>query len=280
VLISCPGVGARCQHGADGFPGGSCTVACANPDDRGPCELDGVFNFCVPNEDGTHWCQRRCTNGYDCEREGYVCTGNYDPGTGAGACSGVCGEGLPECGAGAECNAQSGYCVAAGTVPGGNLQGDWCNMETDCASGSCAAPFNGATPTGFNGGYCFGFCVLDQGWNTSTLYGRPDCGDTAMGQPPCDLPGGSCPGDSVCFPYVSFTERDLGICLDGCVDDSDCRTAEAYYCQRTWAVAGGTRTFANGVCQPINCMSSPCPDGYTCRTIRTTRGTNYVCAPT
>lgn len=277
----CPGVGARCRTPAEGWPEGSCTVPCAGPDDRGPCELDGVFNFCVPTEDGTaHWCERRCANGYACEREGYVCTGVLDPGTGAGMCTGMCGIGLPECGPGAECNGQSGMCVATGTVPAGALHGQPCAGDTDCQSGDCAEERNGATPTGYNGGFCFGLCILEIGWNNNTLYGRPDCGDASMGQPPCALPSSSCPGDAVCFPYQSFTERDLGICLDGCLTDADCRTAEGYFCQTTWQLADGPRTFANGVCAPIDCRSTMCPTGYTCRTIMTRTGPDYVCAPT
>jgi hypothetical protein len=152
-------------------------------------------------------------------------------------------------------------------------------MNEDCASGQCAPARGAGGPTGFNGGFCFGQCILPVGWNTNTLYRERDCGGD--GQPDCTLPTASCPGDSVCFPDQSvpaagFAQGDVGVCLDGCLSDADCRTAEGYECRRSFRLAGGTRTFVNGICQPIACSATnPCPTGLTCRTA----GGRSVCAP-
>jgi hypothetical protein len=192
-------------------------------------------------------------------------------------CIGLCGTDLPSCGSGAECNPQAGECVAEPASPTGARHGEGCATNEDCTSERCQAAFNAGTPTGFNGGYCFGPCIIPEGWNTNTLYSTPDCGEAD--QPDCTLPSASCPGDAVCFPDFGFARGDLGVCLDGCLDDTDCRQAEGYQCVRSFALAGGTRTFVNGICQPINCMATPCPDGYTCRTITAGGRRSYVCAP-
>ncbi len=263
----CPGDGATCWRGADGYPEGYCTVPCM---DRGPCDDGVVFNHCLVRMGETvGHCERRCLNGVDCMRAGYTCIGNgtFDA-TDTGVCYGVCGGDIA-CGAGSECNPWSGRCITEGDVPvDGSLNGGTCAVDTDCRSGNCIEERRGSTPTGWNSGYCYGFCILPMGYNTNTLFSE----DT--------LPQGTCAENDICFPNGSYTRGDLGICFQGCITNDDCRVDEGYVCRSSWRLASGdTRTFTNGICVPMTCSAtSPCPTGFTCRTVTTTSGTSYVCA--
>jgi hypothetical protein len=270
----CPGAGAVCRTAIeDGWPEGYCTLPC---EDRGPCDDGVIYNHCIEVVDGAgQYCERRCLNGSDCGgfRENYTCAfqGDID---GAGLCVGVCSAD-EHCGPGAECNEWSGACHAAGEPETGNETGGTCTADEDCLhagslTGGCLQERSSAgTPSGWNGGYCFGPCILPEGYNSSTFYTAPDGSD--------ELPTGTCAGDSVCFPNGSLTRRDMGACLLACRSDADCRVAEGYGCTRSFALRSGMANYSRGVCLPINCNETACPDGFTCRTIPTPTGNRYVC---
>jgi len=267
----CPGgEGAFCRKPEEGWPMGYCTLPC---EDRGPCD-DGVrYNHCLEQSDGSGmFCEQRCENGVDCERDGYTCVGEFSGGT--GMCVGVCSTD-EQCGEGAECNPWNGECVAEGEVPtDGSETGGPCDGDDGCRSGNCIQGYDMGTPTGWTDGYCIGNCILPVGYNTNTFY--------RMGDGSEELPQAGCPDTDVCYPgYGSYTRGDIGVCLQECSTDADCRAMAGYTCRKEFPLAsGGTSTYTNGVCFPINCRDTPCPDGMTCRSIPTSRGTLYVCERT
>jgi hypothetical protein len=230
IDAQCPGEGAVCRRPSDGFPGGYCTVPC---DDRTPCGGFGTQNnHCVQlvGEDRAY-CQLNCLNGIDCRDEAYTCLADQLP-TG-GLCIPVCSSDA-QCGGGTVCDPFTARCVAPGSVSTGAVTGEPCASNAACASGACVPEANG-----FLGGYCIANCALPAGWNTNTFFDGPS------------LPNGGCAGDAVCFPNGSITPRDLGVCLDQCTSDGDCR--DGYECRRQFQLRQGGPTFSyeNGVCLPV-----------------------------
>ena len=263
----CPGDGAFCRTPDEGYPNGQCTVPCPGGD-RGPCDDGFRYNHCLEQEDGSgFFCEYRCLNGADCGRDSYTCVGSFDS-MGAGTCVGVCSAD-EDCGGTAECNVWSGNCVAAGEVPAdGSETGGECTEDADCKSNDCLQPY----APGFSGwvdGYCLGYCILPVGYNTNTFYD----GET--------LPQATCAGDSICWPGAgSYGRGDLGVCLDGCTTDADCREDDAFYCLKSIELAGGTSTYTNGVCLPLDCADRACPTGFTCQSLSTSSGTIRRCERT
>jgi len=259
----CPGVGAVCRRASTGYPGGTCTAPCV---DRTQCDDGITYHHCLQQPDGESFlCEQRCLNGIDCGRGGYTCEGDFPPS--GGRCIGLCTQDA-NCGEGAECNTLSARCVPTGTVPtSGGSYGEPCADNAGCRTGICSREeSNTGAPTGNNGGYCLGYCQLPPGYNSSDLF----AGDT--------LPSGTCTGDAVCFPAINTqADGDLGACFDGCVQDSDCREDDGYFCFRTFPLSSGdAHTFTNGICYPItNCDTAGCPTGYACTVV----GTRSVCAP-
>ncbi len=284
-------VGLTCRTEREtGIPGGICNRVCMSdkdcvliPDDGTP-PVDG---FCPPAV-GTapRYCQRVCANGIDCERPGFTCR-VYNSGmlNETRACIAVCTD--ESCVDGTICDHESGRCRLASTMPTGRTLGQSCEPEVRagsptppaeriCRSGVCQADFNPDSRgnpfyTGWNGGYCTARCILPQGFNSSTFWGP--AGMTV------DLPQASCPTGGICFPASSLARGDLGVCYMGCQQNSDCRTAEGYFCQKTVQLTQTTsRRFSNGFCIPVNCMNTatPCPTGLTCR--RNTNGSGS-CIP-
>ncbi|MEM9071212.1 MAG: hypothetical protein AAGE52_22060 [Myxococcota bacterium] len=245
----CPGAGAFCRTGADGFPQGQCTLPC---EDRGPCDDGVVFNHCLPDPDNPdrNICQQSCLNAQDCGRENYICVGRTDMRD--GICIGFCDDDA-DCGEGAECNVHAGTCVAAGTVPTeGARTGEGCMRDDDCLSGACILEERDL-PTGWNGGYCLGACRIPAGYNTNTFYS----GDA--------YPTEQCPDNNVCYPADSYARGNEGLCLTACETDDDCRASEGYFCDRMVSLTSGdTKTFTNGICFPIDCSMRDCPTGYAC----------------
>ncbi len=261
----CPGPDEVCRTAADdGWAGGFCTRTCMPPD-RGPCDDGVIYNHCLEQTDGSgSYCEQRCLNGVDCMRDGYTCVGDF--GGGAGMCVPICSSD-EECGGGTQCNPWAGTCVPSGGVPTNAVHGDPCTANADCRSEQCLLERSTAgTPTGWNGGYCYGPCILPNGYNTNTFFDG-----TA-------LPQGTCPEGDVCFVNGSYTRGDLGACLHGCATDADCRGAEGYSCLKDFDLpSGGTSSYTNGVCLPIDCNVDDCPTGYMCQSVATASGTRYVC---
>lgn len=262
----CPGADGFCRKPEEGWPGGYCTSTCV---DRGPCDDGFRYNHCLPSEEhdgGVSHCEQKCLNGADC-REGYTCVGSLDS-EGSGMCIGLCDEDS-DCEPGGECNEWAAECVPEGESPTeGSEHGGPCDENGDCLSDNCIPPYE----TGFTGwadGYCVGYCILPMGYNTNTFYS----GET--------LPQGTCSGDAVCWPNGSYTRGDLGICLDGCTTDADCRQDAGYYCLESINLpSGSVSSYTNGVCLPMDCSSSACPEGFTCRMLRTASGYIHRCERT
>ena len=240
----CPGDGAVCRRNVDGWPGGYCTVPCT---DRTPCDDGFSYNHCLADGTGHSFCERRCENGIDCSRNGYTCEGTYPPA--GGRCIAVCTSDA-DCGTGAMCQHETGKCVATGTAPpSGADVGGPCATNTECSSGLCTPEMVGTAITGNVHGNCFANCILPPGYNPSTTFSG------------ADLPQGSCQANQVCIPAGSATAMgDLGVCLHACRLNSDCRMSEGYACARDF----GSAHFGVGFCRPADCMTTPCPTGYTC----------------
>lgn len=285
--------GLSCRRAADtGFPGGQCNRECTRDDDcvllsaGGAKPIDGYCQ--AADREGHRYCGRVCPNGIDCERDGYSCLGVGTGTRAANICVPICTD--TSCIDGTVCNHETGRCRPADAPPlTGRALGQTCVANDDpdmtagtvCQSGLCqpqvvrdstGAPYQ----TGNNGGFCIGRCILPQGYNSSNLWTDPE------------LPQSNCPAGGVCFLYRTYAEGDVGLCYQGCAQDSDCRVDQGYGCRRTFRVsATRTRTFTRGYCAPIDCVAPggdggvaadagtgarTCPSGYTCVT-RTTSGT-------
>jgi len=271
---------------ATGLPGGVCNRTCTSADDcvlfqQGSPPVDG---FCqAANAMGQRFCARICANGVDCEREGYSCqVQNAGRLNEVRTCIGVCTE--RSCEHGTVCDHESGRCIARGTTPPGRTLGQTCQRTLDpmstaatrCRSDLCQAETlpdsqGRQVYTGYNGGQCIARCILPQGYNPSTLWDEPR------------LPRANCPEGGVCFVNGSLARGDLGICLDECTTDSDCRADQGYFCRKTVQLSmTNTRRFDNGWCTPVNCLNTmtPCPTGFRCESRAVTGGMTGVCIPT
>ena len=260
----CPGAGAFCRLNIDGHPKGSCTVPC---EDRSPCDDGVVFHRCDPdpNDRSRNICQEKCLNSQDCSRAGFVCIGSTGFAGEEGICIGYCTTD-EDCGEGAVCNVHSARCVHPDEYNDTlSATGEPCYLDDDCQSGECRFDNDGG-PTGFNGGYCLGACILPAGYNTNTFFAEDA------------YPTEQCPGDNVCYPPGSLARGSAGVCLKACTTDDDCRAAEGYTCDKTVSLANGTtKTFENGFCWPINCAVDDCPTGYSCQTVGSGDRRRSVC---
>jgi hypothetical protein len=282
------GEGLTCNTEAmTGFPGGQCNRTCTSDDEcvlrpsDGSAPVDGWCRPAVGTAPRT--CARVCTNGIDCERDGYTCrVFNANQLNQVRACVPVCT--AASCVNGTTCNGDTGLCRPAGSMPVGRGIGQSCEptmrpgsptppAEMQCRSQLCNAEWNPDTRgnrfyTGYNGGYCLSRCILPAGYNSSNFW------------PEMLLPQANCPAGGICLPDGTLTRGDPGLCLKGCMADSDCRAAEGYFCQKRRQVTQTMfRTYQNGFCIPVNCVTAatPCPMGFTCR--RNTAGTAGTCIP-
>ena len=141
---------------------------------------------------GSFFCLPTCNASADCRggAAGYSCF----PGS---ASFNMC---WPGCTADAQClttpncNQWTGLCEPDTVLA---LNGQACTTGAQCRSGMCWDEAN----DGFTGGYCYSYCALDIG---------------------------VCPGDNRCSDV--FGDPLVGGCLDGCVNNPQCRQAEGYTC--------------------------------------------------
>ena len=270
----CPGPGAICLTAIhEGFAGGRCTRECVLGN-RTPCDDGDIYHHCLDHTEApeghpgaTTYCTPRCLAGLDCRAVEGCAQGQFSGGLEGGICIPVC-QTDDECGPGAQCNRDSGECLAAGEPLAGASIGESCANDDACRGRYCAEERNGSNPTGFNSGYCYGNCILPLGYNNNNFF----AGEA--------LPTGTCPAGNVCFPNGGITEGDLGVCFQECDSNSDCRVDEGYECQQAFATqSGDTARFSNGVCNPISCSASArCPAGFECRKIRQPPFVFNVCA--
>lgn len=205
------------------YPGGFCTSTCGNDRDctDTAANIVGVCRV-VPGHTGKI-CVRECLNAADCGRSGYTCS--FPTATANnGVCMPSCAPGDCQCG---RCNAWTGLCdpFTAPNPPPGADDGQQCMSNADCRSNHCRLPVDGTTPNGHNGGYCESVCALGPGWNPTDLYS----GDT--------FPQANCPTGAVCFPTNGTGVGEEGVCLAGCMADTDCRVGEGYFCERTFRLS-------------------------------------------
>jgi hypothetical protein len=254
------GDGAICREAETGPTEGYCTVPCS---DRTPCDAFRRYHHCLTLAGETEsYCVPQCRNGADCVRDSWTCDPNAGPTGDDGVCISLC-QTDAECGGTAVCNRESGRCEAPPVDATGAAHGEPCGDGSDCTSGFCIDEGTRSAPSGWVGGMCIGLCRLPAGFNNTNFFD----GDA--------LPQGGCVEDAVCIPGGSQTaEGDLGTCYHECTSMADCRPG--YGCLQN--IAG--RTFANGICVPLDCGGGGCPTGYTCVTVTQGDGsTANRCAP-
>jgi len=163
---------------ASGFCNGAwCTEVCASDLDCGQNGA-GTANACVPSKDGLSLCFPGCSESSACKALGpqFWCTPWELNGMWSAACS-------------------SELLVDSGTPTG--KDGDKCQMNDDCLSGSCV-------------GWCTEVCAADQ-----------DCGQNSAGY------------ENACAP----SDRDnLKLCFAGCRGTSDCAAFGPYVCKQDESV--------------------------------------------
>lgn len=149
------------------------------------------------------------------------------------------------CGPGERRNAWTQLCesLAVPYPPPGQDNGGLCTADADCRSAAVTMPFRQSCNRTNGGDFCVSPCTLPAEWGVADTFGCSDC-----------------PAGSVCFPTSVRTSMDgLGTCVRECHADSDCRTADGYYCRRTFE----GRTYTNGYCAPAHCRTRGCL-GYQC----------------
>lgn len=291
---------ADCPSGSGCVPVGGGTSICfalcdgTNPDDQCPPRL-GCTSLGGPASPQV--CLPGCENDAECG-DGLECVAG-----GGSLGAGICID--PDASLGGACTSDadcptSAECLASLDFPGGTcvLAGCDATINTGCPDDA------ECIPAGFGGGTCFDACTADSdcrdGWEcapstaapdrsicqpifdpdnlgqvcsagrgscqggdclTETTYGFPDsyCADFGC-DPTATDPG--CPGDGVCLA----TSGGGGICLDGCSEDTDCRTA--YRCRPL----DFDDPSSPRACLPGCTMDSHC-------TAMTGGGTRYVCNP-
>jgi hypothetical protein len=196
-------------------------------------------------------CRPRCTpGGFECANFGAACAFEAC----LASCSVAPASGEPACPSVAPCDPYSGRCAAARD---GRLDGEPCDIDADCKSGSCFREVGlDGTPTGALDGMCIS-------------YARAVA--TVMGEP---VPASNCPAGAGA-PGLGVQPGDLTVCYPICDDDSQCRLG--YHCDRFEDPSSGVPYFTNGVCLPIDCAragADACPGGTTCAS----DGVRGVCA--
>lgn len=211
-----------------GYPGGElgCRADCqalseamCHRGDGEPCELDAqcVSGLCL-DETTTGFpqgmCSRICDDSADCASP--MACGNTR--SGISFCT-------QDCEATADC--RPGYACFGLSLLGADHCAPHCETDNDCPQTQQCNPWTGLcndTVVGAeNGAACFGgdpcrgnFCSFDY----------PDGYCLSF----CSLSSGWCPGDNVCSDLYGGGALDLGICLDGCLVQSDCMRS-GYSCE-------------------------------------------------
>ena len=214
-------------------PGGSCTRRCDGDIECGP---EGT---CVSN-----LCLRACTSrGGECVPVG-AC---YPWRLAGGFCVPICypsgrePPGAPGCSAGLVCDPYASVCTSTPPSTGAD-NGAPCRDDTECRGGFCWAE---TARAGFLDGMC------------SSLGVAPPPSSYVPGAP---LPRGSCPEGSAVPPdQADRNTGDVLFCFPRCASDAECRPG--YACAHLEVVSP---SFADGLCQPIDCASAPCPAGTAC----------------
>jgi hypothetical protein len=149
------------------------------------------------------------------------------------------------CAAAERCNAWTRTCQSSDLPypPPGQDNGGECTTEAECRSSGSAVPGRPLCVTENGADYCVSYCSLPDDFGAADSFARSDC-----------------PEGSVCFATSQFAgEETMGTCVRACREDTECRTADGYYCRRTF----GERTYTNGYCAPAHCRSRGCI-GYAC----------------
>ncbi len=197
--MDCP-AGATCldEAASNGdVPGGFCRVECAEDADcaGGACRQNG----------GTNICFQRCDQGDAC-RQDWACLQQED---GVAVC-------LPDCravgcGAGQDCNPDTGECTQAPTP----CRYD-CQAGEECREGRCVR-LNGTCVTDYH-------CALDDP-ATAEADGEQCYEGNCVAQEFSECPPNGeavCDAAQVCVPRQRDMPLAGGVCLFGCLADTDC----------------------------------------------------------
>jgi hypothetical protein len=149
------------------------------------------------------------------------------------------------------CDPYQGKCVAHVSTAGAD-NGEPCTADGQCRSNLCIPEVDrrfGERPTGFLGGYCTSYAPLPSEATFAAARGM-------------NLPTSTCPPGSVVLPSPDAAPGSATRCLKACTRDAECRPG--YHCDRR---GGGSDTYANGACVPIDCAEAgaACPSGTSCR---------------
>jgi hypothetical protein len=217
----CPG-GTCLREFESGFPGSYCayTGCTVGGDD---CPGSGV---CRATGDGRGICLAGCADVRDCPRDGYDCR----PSDAANpmsplACMPACTTDMSCANDMYVCNNGTGLCTEA--FDAADL-GEPCDSAMSCTGGRCLTEAGAGWPAGT--------CAY------------PGCRLSGMGE------SETCPMGSACVDDAAG-DPTLGICVDSCAMDTDCRPG--YRCNIPMGAASGT-------CGPGCTMDSACSGGRTC----------------
>lgn len=204
-------------EGSSGWPDSYCVATGCDPAAGTGCPGDGV---CIEGTGGLGVCLDGCAAQADC-RAGYDCrpADASDPAS-ATACVPGCDDSMVCGNDGFECNLGTGLCTEP-FVPAST--GEPCAAAEDCTGGRCLTE-------------------ADDGWPAGTCT-YPGCRLRGTGRE------AECPTDTTCVDDGSG-DPDLGVCVDSCAMDTDCRPG--YAC-------------AMGACRPA-CTATDCGTGRTCNT--------------
>jgi hypothetical protein len=150
-----------------------------------------------------------------------------------------------ECATGELWNPWTHACQAASLAcpPPGQDNGGRCTTDAECRSNGSGVPDRPLCITQNGADFCSSYCVAPVDFGATDSFARGDC-----------------PEGSVCFRHSQFTAGEyVDRCVPECRDDSDCRTADGYYCRRTFE----GRVYENGYCSPAHCVSRGC-FGHAC----------------
>lgn len=234
------------------YPGGMCHRSVC-----GTSTECGVLGICSENRG----CIPRCTLQSDtCTQYGGICLAFAVPFEANQGCYPSCNPaatmndpdgGMRACTNMLQCDPYRSECVAT-PASSGAINGAPCVDDGDCRSGLCIPEVDdriGLRPTGFLRGYCTSYAPLPTEATFAAASGM-------------NMPTSNCPPGNVVLPNPAAAPGSATRCLAACTADAQCR--EGYFCDKQ---GGGTATYANGACTPIDCAQAGrmCPSTTSCR---------------
>jgi hypothetical protein len=265
-----------CRTGNCSTFAGVCRVPVGQPCDESNCDR------CLTAPNGWSFCSRECDSQNDCN--GGQCIGHGSNGffTCRPSCSSFAD---PTCPGSNNCEFPSGGnelfcdCESGGDCPivaPMRTLGQNCNLDSECASGSCVARLECGGP--------FGDECVDRGLCSQSCDSDADCGGGACVAVPCvDGQAGECGfmclprcgGELYCDAYQTCTAlagvsgSNQLVCDvrigDGlrCADNASCQSGNCVnrMCAPTGGLGNGEVCGQNGDCRSHSCISGHCRGG-------------------